>query len=352
MTGPLWLKWAVVAPGLVFSLLLAVVFGALLPPVGELAAFLAWAAIGLVLATGGYERRAVALLWQARAPQPGEQLALARVTPRVEAAAGRSVPVLITSHGDPVGSAGRRHLLLRADVVHAHRLGRISDPDLAALMLHALGRLTYGRPRFDTAIACWSLPWHLLRTMGLGVARGAARLPLVGLAWQARFIVGGIAVVQEIQQGRPANSVIVGLVLAFSYLMPHWRRRWDSQLTRAADQYVAAHGHRDGLVRVLTQAPLSPALLDRLDRLKARSTSPAPPGRTDPAGRGRWAAAPTAASTSATRCGGAHMVRRAWPASPPGGTRRAPRTGACRPSPRRAGVQHGPRRRPGPRPPA
>lgn len=352
MTGPLWLKWAVVAPGLVFSLLLAIVLGALLPPVGELAAFLAWTAIGLVLATGRYERQAVALLRQARTPTPGEQPSLARVTRRVESAAGHSVPVLITSRGDPVGSAGRRHLFLRADVVQALRLGRISDPDLAALMLHAHGRLTYGRTRFDTAIACWSLPWHLLRTMGFGVARGAARLPLVGVAWQVRFVVGGIAVVQETLQGRPASAVVIGLVLALSYLMPHWRRRWDTHLTQAADHYVAAHGHGDALVRVLTQGPQSPALLDRLDRLKALSIPAAAPQSNQPAG-GSWLAdAATAGSAQATRCGGARASRRTRSASPAAGGRRPPRSHRCHTPARQTGPQHGPRRGPGPRHPA
>ena len=168
-----------------------------------------------------------------------------------------------------VRAVGRRHVLLSPELVHEHRTGRISDWDLLALVGHAAGRLHHGRTRFNLALIICTWLWQLVRTIALATGRLVARIPLVTLAWRARIVVGGIAIVLETSEGRVGSAIICGLFIGQSYLMPWWGRRWEAQLTLAADSYVAGHGLGDPLARYLLRHANDPATHDRAGRLRA-----------------------------------------------------------------------------------
>ena len=271
MTPSMWLKAAGALPPLVISALLGIVFGALLPPLVELGLILAQVTLAVVLATGRLESTMVRLAWGGRSASLGEAPSLDRLHRLVDHHLGDARLILLIGRRRTPGvrAVGRRHVLLSPEQVHAHRLGRISDRDLLALVGHAAGQLHHGRTRFNLALIICTWPWQILRTIGLATGQLVAWIPLVSLAWRARIVVGVIAVVLEAGEGRVGSAIICGLFIGLSYLMPWWERRWETQLTLAADSYVAAHGLGEPLARYLLRHALDPATHDRADQLRA-----------------------------------------------------------------------------------
>lgn len=280
MTPSVWLKAATMGPPLVISLLLGIVFGALLPPLVQLGLLATHVALAGILAAGRLEGAMVRLVWGGRPPTPGEAPSLNRILTLVERHLADSDLTVLVGRGRDlwVGPVGRHHVLLSPQVVHAHRSGRLPDLEMVALIAAAAGRLHHGRTRYDLAFATWSWPWLLVVAVAQAVGRLMAWIPLVALAWKARIVVGVTAVVLEGTEGRPGSAVICGLFIALSYLMPWWASRWEAQLLLAADRFVTGHGLGEPLARHLLRHAGDPATLDRADRL--RGPAPPPPAET------------------------------------------------------------------------
>lgn len=237
----LLLKAAVVVPDVLISSLLWLLIIAALPPVVGFALAVGGVVIGAVLAAGLGEDTVVRFLYRARRATPAEvpRLAVAwRIATHQTDADG--VLLRIVSHGPPVGTAGRHHVLLRRDVVSAYCANEITARQIAALIAGGIGRLRHGHVRFDLLWAVWTIPWDLIRGGAYTIAGRLAWIPLVHLAWRIRLVVGTIAVVLETQAGRWPSPIIIAGLIALSYLMPKWLRSWESWLTCAAESELWA----------------------------------------------------------------------------------------------------------------
>lgn len=237
------LKAAVVVPDLIISALLWLMGVSLIPlevAVGFLASLLV---ISVGVASGAVEGLAVRLLHGARRPTP---LEAGRLNAPLQVVASRSgmgdLRVLVSTLGEPVGCAGRRHVILHREVVDAFRAGNLSDAEVAALIAHGVGRLRHGQPRLDLLVTLWTLPWDFIRGFFGGVGRQLSWVPLGRLAWETRFVVGTIAVVLESQAGRWPSPIIIACFIVLSYLMPRARRAWRRHGTLAADTEAAELG--------------------------------------------------------------------------------------------------------------
>lgn len=243
------LKAAVVVPDVIISSLIGLLLVAALPPTIGLGVTLAAGAVAVVLATGLGEDAAVCVLYVARRPSRVEAARLAgawsMVTSRLDT--GR-VRLRISSLVPPVTTAGRRHVIVSRQVIDAHRDGRLTDRQLAALLAQGVGRLRHGHSRFDLVWTFWTMPWDLIRGFAVGVGSLFGWVPLIQFAWKVRFIVGSMAVVLEAQAGRWPSPIIIAAFISLSYLMPWWRRTWETQLTEAArcDVGLAAARSADG----------------------------------------------------------------------------------------------------------
>ena len=236
-TSGLLLKAAVVIPDIIISSLLWLVIVAALPPAVGLALTVVGAVIGALLATGHGEDTAVRLLFGARRATPvgAPRLAVAwRIaTHHLDADCFR---LRIITHGAPITTAGRRHLLLSREVVDAYCANEITAHAVAALITEGIGRLRHGHTRFDLLWTFWTLPWDFIRGFTHAIGRRLARIPLVQFAWRTRFIVGTIAVVLEAQAGRWPSPIVIAAFIALSYLMPRWRQAWHRHLSVATDR--------------------------------------------------------------------------------------------------------------------
>ena len=229
------LKTAAVAPDVIISSLIGLVLIAALPPAVGFGVTVTAVALAAVLAADLAENTAVRVLHRARRPTPVEAKRLTVpwriVTNRVDTTGAY---LRIVTHGPPVGTAGRRHIVLARDVVDAYRAGQITDAEMAALIAHGIGGLRRGHTRFDLVWVFWTAPWSFLRGLVVGAGRNLAWVPLGRFAWQTRFIVGSVAVILETQAGRWPSPIIITAFIVLSYLMPYWRGSWDRRLADAA----------------------------------------------------------------------------------------------------------------------
>jgi len=263
-----WLKALAVWPHVGISWLLWLVFGAALPPWPGAIVFWGSVALSIALGAGALEKLGSRVLFGARTPTQAQLRRLAAPLRLVEdrtSVAG--IRLTVGRTGLPACGVGRRTVVLDPSVVDDYRAGRLSHQEVAALIAYSVGRLRYGLPRFDLLVAFWRAPWDFIRSLFVGAGNALSWVPLGKPVWRARFITGAIAVVLELQAGRPASAVICGVFVALTYLMPAWRRRWESHLSDVADQYVADLGLAPALVRYLGRFPSDTALLDRIDRL-------------------------------------------------------------------------------------
>lgn len=229
----LLLKAAVVIPDVIISTLLWLVLLAALPPAIGFGITIAWLTVASVLAAGLCEDAAVRLIYRARRPTVKEspRLALAwrLAIHRLDA---DGVRLRIVTHGPPVGTAGRRHILLHRDLLDAYRANEVTARDVAALITHGISRLHRGHTRFDMLWTFWTIPLDFTRGLAHAIGRSLAWIPLLQFAWRTRLLVGGIAVVLEAQAGRWPSPIIIASFATLSYLMPQYRRTWQRHLAQ------------------------------------------------------------------------------------------------------------------------
>ena len=253
----LLLKTAVVVPNVLIGLILSVVFLGLLPPVLALAVFCSGTVLSILLAAGIGESAAVRILYQARPLTSDEARRCSAALEMVTAwTTQSSVQISVATDRHPVRTAGPHHIVISQGVIDAHRLGRITDRQLAALLLQGVAELQVGSTRLDLVWRLWSLPWDSLRSAVVSIGRRLGWVPLVSFAWNVRLVVGTLAVVLEAQAGRWPSSITIAVVLALTYLMPLASRAWEQHLKRESELWAAAQQRSVPSVAVQRPRPL------------------------------------------------------------------------------------------------
>jgi hypothetical protein len=305
------IKTAAALPHLIIASLLWLVFIAALPPTLGVGVTVLGASVLASLAVGVAEGPAVRILLAARQPTAEEARRL--VVP-LRLVAGwvdlSGMQLRVVAHGRRVDAVGRRHILLAQEVVDAYLAGRMTDRDVAALIVRGIGRLRWGRTRFDSACMLWTVPWDLICDLVVGTGRLLSWVPLGRFAWQTRVIVGAIAVVLETQAGRWPSAVIVAAFIAVTYLIPPWGRAWERHLAEQANRFASEHG-------VGVNAP--PCDAQRIDSpLLVCATIPGGRSRasSDTSILGRWISEAGDTTTRASSRVVSNIRATRWPTSP------------------------------------
>lgn len=153
----------------------------------------------------------VRLVWWARSPS----------TP-LAVPGHPDVHVLVTGRrASGIGQAGRGHLI----VPTAWQAGA----DLPSRLLAARRRQLASAGPLELAYQWFTWPLQAIGSFICGMARGAARVPLMGFAWRARWVVAGIAVWQTIDGGQLAAVIGIVVVVGLTYLLP-WTRTHHERL--------------------------------------------------------------------------------------------------------------------------
>lgn len=272
-----WLikTWAV-GPGLATS---AGLFGLMLAALpAPFALGVAAVTIGALLAVGAGvgEGAAVRVLWAARPLRAGERDDLEVVLTLLRGAGlGPPVVDLRVRPGRTIAAVGigRRSVVLTAELVQAFADHRLPTEQAVALLAHNATVVLSRQVRSDPVIAVASLPWNALRALARIVSTGPRRLPLVVLAWRARWIVLSVAVAQAATGRQVGLALTTAVIGAVSYAFPPGERRWYEFLCRIGDAGVVKAGYGDALVAFLSRTDRSPAARARLRTLSATPRS-------------------------------------------------------------------------------
>lgn len=273
------LRLTALAPKVLASTLLTVMALALLPPLLGLAGFLSWMVVLALFASGLLEEPTLKAFRGARAPGESERAVLAPVLARLTAA-GISVPNLYIDHNprsaEPAAVLGRRSLIVSRGLVEATYRKELPRDEAAALIGHAIGR-HHARPhRYELALQVCTAPYSGLLAVAGRVGAAATWFPLVRPAWQLRFIIAIICVVQSTAEGRTVYGLIAGAFIALTYLVPAANRATERRVEYTADSYLIEHGLGAVLAGLLRRGGW-PVSLERLHRLST-ITSPAATG--------------------------------------------------------------------------
>jgi hypothetical protein len=262
------------APGVVVSTVVMATLSSFLPgPLPWLVVGGALLATGAMLAGAG-EPAAVGALFGARDLTPAEADALAPATVLLcQRGLGPPLVRLYVWPGERAVSArgaGRRSVLVSAELVSQVRLGRLPTDQAAAVIAHAAGLVRTGAFRSELSVRLWTIPWRVLRGVAFGVAGACGRLPLVGMMWRARFVVGVIALGQGLAADDP-EAVLAGSLSAtavgLSYLIPHWEKTWAARLQALGDEQLARAGLGPAFATFLLRQSCSAATFERVHAL-------------------------------------------------------------------------------------
>jgi hypothetical protein len=215
----------------------------------------------------------VGALAGARPLAPAEAAAIGPLADRLaelEVADGRQwlVRRSVGPRTRPAELLGRTTLVVTPWLIEATYRGLLTVEEAAAVVVHAEGRWRCQRPRGELAVLVLTLPWRAAGVMARGVGQAAAWFPLVRFAWAVRGVVGVVAVVQQVQEGRAPLGVLAGTIVAMSYLVPAAARARAARVEEIADQAVVRHGLGVVLAGLLQRYRL-PVSLARLQRLQA-----------------------------------------------------------------------------------
>lgn len=266
------------APGVILSTVLTMVVGAVLPALVGWVVFVGGLLTAVALLGGVAEPVAVRVFYRARGLTAAENAALAPAMVLL-CQRGLGPPVVdlwveVRSGLVAAGGVGRRSVVVSGGMVAAVRGGQLPPDQAAAILAHAAGVVRAGATRSDPALLFWTMPWQILRGLSQGLARAFSSLPLVGSMWRLRFVLGVIVAVQSWQEGSPAARAAGGfaiVVVAVSYLMPRWESAWATTVRDLGDEQVKQAGLGEPLSRFLRRCSSSPAMFERIHRLRMGS---------------------------------------------------------------------------------
>jgi hypothetical protein len=272
-------KVTVMVPALLVSGLLWLMVLVVLPPVLGLLGFFAGGALVAVLAIGGLEQQAVRLLTGSRTATGAE---LAVLGPVLNTHGGTGLHVVLSvrrapgDQGPPALVVGCSSLVVTPWLVEATDRGWISREEAAAIVVHAGARHDAGRPRREVAVLAFTTPWRGIMAVARRVGRVFGWFPLMRFAWSMRGVVGGVAVVQSVMEGRAPAGALAGVFVALTYLVPAATRARELKLEAEADRQLVARGLGQVLAGLLRRfgAPVSIERLQRLEHRPPEQTAP------------------------------------------------------------------------------
>jgi hypothetical protein len=267
-------------PALIVSVAVACSLGALLPPPGFVAFTVGLVVVSLVLGSRRLEPVTLRLWYRVRPLDECEQVLLAPVITRL-CQVGIGPPVvnlLMAARGaQEPRPIGRRTVRVSTGMIDQLATGRLSAEDAGAAMAYAIGVRDAGHRSFQMVYEFWMLPWQIIQTVTGGVRRMFTKLPLVGLAWRLRGLLGAAALAQCAQQGQWGIGLLAFVIVASTYVTPWCRAQWDQRLQRSASQFVVDLGLDQARLQTLRHEPGATAVCARSRRISgAQQVAPNP----------------------------------------------------------------------------
>jgi len=263
----------VMGPALLASGVLWLMLLVLPPPTLGFLGFVGGGGLLCALAVGGLEGRAVQLLMRARESTEAERAVLAPVLHAHGGTAPPRIAVYVRrAPGDqtpPALVVGRSSLVVTPWLVEAIYRGWIIREEGTAIVAHAGVRHRAAGPRLEVAVLAFTTPWRSILTIARKVGRFFGWFPFMHFAWSIRGVVGAVAVVQSVIEGRAWAGVLAGVFVALTYLVPAAAQARELRLEAAADHELVTRGLGQALAGLLRRSQV-PVSIERLQRLENR----------------------------------------------------------------------------------
>lgn len=286
--------------GVVFSSLVWIVVAGL--STSALAVILA---VGIVAVAG---RNTRAMLWWRYGASPANDFqrteVLTAIVP-VTSLRGRNQPAIWI--GCQLGSGlaampSRSDLIVSPEFVGDVIRGQLTDRQASAVISQALGHRQVHASTWVNAVEVYCVPWRFVQILTGAASQIASRGPMLGFSWKIRWIVFGVAMVDNYLNARWAALIGVGVIAVLSWSTGYFQKRWSRRLEDLGDQRAIAEGLGPDLAELIQSGDRSLATGERANRLRRD-----PPSRTDSAGRvpeGALRTAPDGGRLGSRACAG------------------------------------------------
>jgi hypothetical protein len=168
--------------------------------------------------------------------------------------------------------------------------GQLTDRQASAMISQALGSVEVVDSTLVNLLDAYCLPWRLVQVLSAMVSQFAARHRTLRISWTIRWLVFGIAIVDNYLNGRWAAFVGVILIAVLSWTTGHFQKRWDHRIQDLGDLRTTSEGLGPDLADLIQRSDRSLATSERADRLRRSSLR----GMIGADGRTAGAAQPTA----------------------------------------------------------
>ena len=258
--------------GVVFSSLVwIVVWGLSLP------ALLVALAVAVALLVG--RNTGVMLWWRFGATPAGDfqrDTMLTAIVP-IASLRGRHQPsVWIGSRiiGGKVFMPSSSILVVSPEFVGQVANGQLPDRQASAIISHALGTVEVINSTLVNVLEAYCVPWRLVQVLIAIVSRLAARHGTLRLSWNIRWIVFGVATVDNYLNARWPAFVGVIVIAVLSGATGHFQHRWDQRCQELGDTRAIAEGLGPDLADLIQRGDRSLVTSERADRLRHATTRP------------------------------------------------------------------------------
>ena len=273
--------------GAIFSSLVWIVVCGL-----SLPALLVTAAIGIALVIG---RNTRPMLWWRFGATPANDFQrdtmLTAIVPIASLRGRRQPSVWIGRRiiGAEVAVPSSSILLVSPRFVGQLANGRLTDRQASAIISQSLGVVEVVDSVLVNVLDAYCVPWRIAQVFIAMVSQFAARHRTLRISWRIRWLVFGVATVDNYLNGRWAAFIGVILIAVLSWTTGLFQKRWDRRCQNLADERTISEGLGTDLADLIQSGDRSLATSERADRLR-RS---APGGTIGADGRTAGAAQPS-----------------------------------------------------------
>ena len=146
--------------------------------------------------------------------------------------------------------------------------GQLTDRQTSAIISQALGIVEVVDSTLVNLLDAYCVPWRLVQVLTAMVSQFAARHRTLRISWGIRWLVFGVAIVDNYLNARCAAFVGVILIATLSWTTGFFQKQWDRRCQDLGDQRTISEGLQTDLADLIQRSDRSLATSQRAARLR------------------------------------------------------------------------------------
>lgn len=252
MTGWRWTWAAAQVTGVLFSSVIWILVIAIPVPVAP-----ALLVIGVAVVLSRGTRFGLWRRFGVRPAKPFERARVGAAIVPIASLRGRRQPNIWVGRrmaGRDVVMATDHDLVVSEQLVGRVVMGELGEDEASAIVSYALGQQRVDTAALVASVDAYCTPWRIVAQVIGGFNAVASRTRLLPIAWKARWIVFGVAIVDSYLNQRWAALVMVAIIAGLSWSTSFFADRWARTQQRIGDARVIAEGFGPTLASMIRGA--------------------------------------------------------------------------------------------------